>query len=116
MGLRVLVCGSRFYTNYRNVLEQLRKLNVELVIAGGCRGADYLAVEAAKECGFPYVEFPADWEKSGKAAGPIRNEKMLKEGKPDFVLVFHPDIENSKGSRHMLSLVKKAGVPFLIIA
>lgn len=116
MGLRVLVCGSRFYINYRKVLEQLRKLNVVLVIAGGCRGADYLAVKAAQECGFPYIEFPADWKKFGKAAGPIRNTQMLKDGKPDFVLVFHPDIASSKGSKNMLSLVKKAGVPFLVVA
>jgi hypothetical protein len=116
MGLRVLVCGSRFYTDYRKVLEQLKRLDVGLVIAGGCRGADYLAVKAARECGLSYVEFPADWQKFGKAAGPIRNAKMLKEGKPDFVLVFHPDIASSKGSKHMLSLVKKARVPFLIVS
>jgi len=38
---------------------------------------------------------------------------MLKEGKPDFVLIFHPDVENSKGPKQMLSLVKKARIPFL---
>ena len=116
MGLRVLVCGSRYYTNYRKVLKQLERLNLELVISGACRGADSLAVKAAKACGIPYVEFPAAWEKFGKAAGPIRNEKMLKEGKPDFALVFHSDIASSKGSRHMLSLVKNAGLPFLIVS
>ena len=116
MGLRVLVCGSRYYTDYRKVLEQLRKLDAALVIAGACRGADFLAVKAAKACSIPYVEFPADWQTFGKAAGPIRNIQMLKEGKPDFALVFHPDIASSKGSKHMLSLVKWAGVPFLIVS
>lgn len=116
MGLRVLVCGSRYYTDYRKVLEQLRKLNVKLVISGACRGADSLAVKAARTCGIPYVEFPAEWERFGKSAGPVRNVQMMKEGKPDFVLVFHPNIDSSKGSKHMLSLVKKAGVPFLVVA
>ena len=116
MGLRVLVCGSRYYTDYQKVLEQLRKLNVKLVISGACRGADFLAVKAAKVCGIPYVEFPAEWERFGKVAGPIRNAKMLKEGKPDFALIFHPDIANSKGSKHMLLLLKKAGVPVLLIS
>ena len=116
MGLRVLVCGSRHYTNYQKVLEQLKKLDVGFVISGGCRGADCLAVKAAKACSFPYVEFPADWQKFGKAAGPIRNIAMLREGKPDFVLVFHPNIDSSKGSKHMLSLIKKAGVPFLLVS
>jgi len=116
VGLRVLVCGSRYYTAYQKVLDQIRKLNATLVIAGACRGADLLAVKAAGACGIPYVEFPADWQKFGKAAGPIRNAIMLKEGKPDFVLIFHPDIANSKGSKHMLSLVKKSGLPFLIVS
>ena len=116
MGLRVLVCGSRYYTDYPKVLGQIRKLNAALVIAGACRGADLLAVKAAGACGIPYVEFPADWQKFGKAAGPIRNARMLKEGKPDFVLIFHPDIASSKGSKHMLSLVKNAGIPFLIVS
>ncbi len=116
MGLRVLVCGSRHYTNYQKVLEQLKKLDVGFVISGGCRGADHLAVKAARACGFPYVEFSADWQKLGKAAGPIRNIAMLKEGKPDFALVFHPDIDNSKGSKHMLLLLEKARVPFILIS
>jgi len=116
VGLRVLVCGSRYYTDYRKVLEQLRKLNAELVISEACRGADFLAVKAAKSCGIPYVEFPAEWERFGKSAGPIRNTKMLKGGKPDFALVFHPDVASSKGSKHMLSLAKKAGIPFLIVS
>ncbi len=116
MGLRVLVCGSRYYTNYQKVLEQLERLNVELVISGACRGADSLAVKAARACGITYIEFPAAWEKFGKAAGPIRNIAMLKEGKPDFALIFHPDIASSKGSKHMLSLIKKARVPFLLIS
>jgi hypothetical protein len=97
-------------------LEQLRKLDAALVIAGACRGADFLAVKAAKVCSIPYVEFPADWQTFGKAAGPIRNTVMLKEGKPDFALIFHPDIDSSKGSKHMLLLLKKAGVPFLLIS
>lgn len=29
-------------------------------------------------------------ERFGKSASSIRNAKMLKEGKPDFALVFHP--------------------------
>jgi len=73
-------------------------------------------VKAARACGFPYVEFSADWQKLGKAAGPIRNIAMLKEGKPDFALVFHPDIDNSKGSKHMLLLLEKARVPFILIS
>jgi hypothetical protein len=32
--------------------------------------------------------YEADWESHGRAAGPIRNAKMLIEGKPDYVIAF----------------------------
>ena len=86
----VLVCGSRFYSDYDKVYQCLNSMEgVSQVIAGGCRGADTLAARAAKACGYPFREFPADWRKFGKAAGPIRNQKMLDEGKPDLVVAFH---------------------------
>jgi hypothetical protein len=36
----------------------------------------------------PVIEFPANWKVYGRAAGPIRNMKMLLEGKPDLVVAF----------------------------
>ena len=116
IGLKVLVCGSRHYCNYRKIFTRLASMDISLVIAGGARGADTLAVRAAKECGVAYVEYRADWERYGKKAGPIRNQKMLDLGKPDFVLAFHDDIESSKGTKDMVSRVKKAGIPFEVVS
>ena len=31
------------------------------------------------------VTYPADWDKFGRAAGPIRNQQMLDEGKPNMI-------------------------------
>ena len=111
----VLVCGSRDYTDYAKVYQCLKSLDVSLVIAGGCRGADALAIRAAKACGYPFREFPADWQKFGKAAGPIRNQRMLDEGKPDLVVAFHEDLENSKGTKDMIRRAKSQGVPVRLI-
>lgn len=66
----------------------LDKLKVTAVIHGGCEGADMCAAQWATKRGIPAQEFAADWNKYGKAAGPIRNQRMLDEGKPDVVLVF----------------------------
>jgi hypothetical protein len=30
----------------------------------------------------------AEWERLGRKAGPIRNQRMLEEGKPDLVVAF----------------------------
>ena len=54
--------------------------------------------------------FPADWKQYNYAAGPIRNQEMLDSG-VDFVVGFHDDIENSKGTKDMLKKCAKAGIP-----
>jgi YspA, cpYpsA-related SLOG family len=111
----VLCCGSRYYSDYEKVVACLRSMDISLVISGGCRGADTLSVAVAKYYGIPFLEFPANWNKFGKSAGIIRNQKMLDEGKPDFVLAFHSDLQNGKGTLDMLRQVQKAGIPFKVI-
>ena len=117
----VLVCGSRFYSDYDKVYQCLKSLegvyrrSVTGVIAGGCRGADSLAATAARACGYPFREFPADWQRFGKAAGPIRNQQMLNEGKPDLVIAFHENPEESKGTKDMICRATSQGVPVRLI-
>ena len=59
----------------------------------------------------PYPAFPADWNRHHKAAGHIRNQQMLTEGKPTLVLAFHNNIMGSKGTRDMIKISMKAEVP-----
>lgn len=116
---RVLICGDRNWTNYEVIIKALSEVQqaegVELVIEGAANGADTLGKNAALQLGIPVAEYPALWGKHGRSAGPIRNTQMLKEGKPTLVLAFHPFIENSKGTKHMVEIAMKAGVPVKII-
>ncbi|WP_152966102.1 hypothetical protein [Pseudobacteroides cellulosolvens] len=73
-----------------------------------------MAVRAARQCGIKYIEYPADWQRFGESAGPIRNALMLKMEKPDLVLIFHDDLASSKGSRDMLSRAIKAGISYRV--
>lgn len=59
-----------------------------VVIHGGANGADALAEIAARKLGVRTIVFEAEWQKYGRAAGPIRNNRMITEGKPDFGLAF----------------------------
>lgn len=86
---------------------------VDCVIEGESRGADQLAREVAESEGIPVLPFPAQWSKYDRAAGPIRNQRMLEEGKPDFVIVFHDDLEHSKGTKDMVQRAIKAGLQVL---
>ena len=47
-------------------------------------------------------EFKADWDKFGRAAGPIRNAQMLREGKPDLVVAF----PGGRGTANMVAQAK----------
>lgn len=62
-----------------------------VLIDGDARGADRLAGEWARARGIENLKFVADWAGQGRAAGPIRNERMLREGKPDLVIVFRAE-------------------------
>ncbi len=112
--MKVLVSGSRFYRDYQKILAVVKSLDIDLLIAGGCRGADTLAVRDARQCGIRFIEYPADWKRFGKSAGPIRNQAMLDLEKPDLVLVFHEDLTKSKGTRDMILRASHAGIPFKI--
>ncbi len=82
-----------------------------ILIAGHAKGADTIAeMSALKRC-IPTFIFPANWEGHGKAAGPIRNRAMLKLGMPNIVVGFHANIAQSKGTRDMLNISKKSGIP-----
>jgi len=114
--VRVLVCGDRHWNDKDAIRRELKLIpDIELIIEGGAPGADTLAKEVADELNIPVLEFRAEWDKHGKAAGPIRNRKMLVEGRPDLVLAFHDDISKSKGTKDMINQARAFGVPVRII-
>lgn len=117
--MRVLICGSRDYDDRKTMLwfAGLFK-NGDVLIEGGAKGADTLARLTVEALGYwvPVEEYPANWEKYGRAAGPIRNKQMLEEGKPDVVLAFpSKSLEESKGTRNMVEQAVKAGVPTYVV-
>jgi YspA, cpYpsA-related SLOG family len=115
--MRVLVCGDRNWVDPAPIRRELRKLKRAsrkeplVVIEGAARGADNIAGAIALSMGCEVEAYPAKWEEYGRAAGPIRNKEMLVKGKPDLVIAFHPNIEESKGTANMVSQAQKAGIP-----
>ncbi|RQS39739.1 DUF2493 domain-containing protein [Burkholderia sp. Bp8990] len=109
--MRILVCGGRTFSDTKLLTDTLDGLAaergpIECIIHGAYRGADQLADTYARLRGLPCEPFPADWHKQGPAAGPIRNSRMLKEGRPDIVVAFKGD----KGTDDMVEKAKRAGV------
>lgn len=113
--MRVLICGDRNWVSYPIIYQWIyRNLPANAppstVIHGGARGADRMAGEIANTFGHKVLVYPAKWDKYGKAAGHIRNQQMLDEGKPDLVVYFHNNLAESKGTGGMVSRARKAGI------
>lgn len=111
--MRVIVCGSRTWDNPHPIWQSLERIAEQHpdaeIIHGAARGADSLADAAAKALGLKVTPVPADWEKFGKAAGPMRNKQML-DLAPDRLLAFRCPGQ-SKGTDHMITIARRAGVP-----
>lgn len=112
--MKILICGDRNWGSKFIIKKYLESFSPDLVIEGGCKGADRLAAEAANELGIPVKPMPAKWGLYGKAAGPIRNREMLDE-KPDLVLAFHFDIAGSSGTADTLFEADNRGIPYAVI-
>ena len=122
-----LICGGRDYLD-RDTLERTLTHLADVrgpftqIIHGAARGADTLAGEWGIRNKVPVRPYPAHWRHKagcemgcakviGPGAGPIRNEKMLAEWKPDLVIAF----PGGSGTTDMMRRAHAAGVEVLEI-
>lgn len=104
--MRLLVCGGRYFSDEAMMDHWLSGLHPTTICTGGARGAEELASQWAMEHGIPSVTFAADWDTPGRGAGPIRNQRMLDEWKPDVVLAF----PGGTGTADMVRRARRAKV------
>lgn len=114
--MKVLVCGGRHYADALTLGSWLGGIHKDTpiteIIEGGATGADFLARRFGDFANIPVLTFKvdkADWKSKSKAAGPIRNKKMLDEGKPDLVVAF----PGGNGTANMVEQARAAGVKIL---
>ncbi|MFE8916829.1 SLOG family protein [Streptomyces globisporus] len=116
----VIVTGSRDLEDEQKVFRALEDLWIDrvgplFVRHGACpTGADRFA---SIWCDFWTkgvfeIPHPANWEKFGKAAGPIRNREMAQAG-ADLCLAF--PLGESRGTWNCVNECKKAGIPVMVI-
>ena len=120
--MRLLVCGSRTWTDLPRLWEVLDRLVSEhgdgqvVLIEGDARGADRLAGQLARARGWRLERYPADWSREGRAAGVRRNARMLQQGRPDLVVAFTiGPLQQSRGTAGMVRRAQEAGVPVHLI-
>jgi len=117
--MKILVCGGRDFTDWEFFHDKMYWILFEIgdgakdttIITGAAKGADNLGIRFSHEYGTKLESYPADWTSHGKAAGPIRNQQMLDDGKPDLVVAFPGGV----GTADMIRRAIKAGIPVRMI-
>jgi len=107
--MKAIICGGRNFNDRTLIFESLdsihRSTPITIVVHGGASGADNLAGEWAKARSITCVVVKALWDVHGRAAGPIRNQKML-ELNPEMVIAF----PGGKGTADMTKRAANAGI------
>lgn len=114
---KIVIAGCRYYNNYKEAKEyidfcisEIRKQYSIVIVSGGCSGADMIGEKYAEENSFQVERYPADWDKYGRSAGPIRNRQMAEIC--DYVICFWDG--KSRGTKSMIEYAKKIGKPVMV--
>jgi hypothetical protein len=111
--VKTIIAGSRNFNDVNFLEKCMEEVRAEFpiteIISGGASGADALGEQwaFAQVDPIPIRVFRAEWDKYGKAAGPIRNGEMATYG--DLLVLFWDG--KSRGSKNMLESMKTLGKP-----
>jgi hypothetical protein len=115
--MRLLVTGGRFWNQREEAYKWLdmihEEMGVTVLIHGDAKGADRLCRDWALENNIETEAYPItkeDWRIIGNKAGPIRNQQMIDEGKPDMLMAFL----GGTGTAHMKRIAKKAKLDTIV--
>ena len=108
--MKVIICGGRNFTDYQYLNAYVKMvppwIEITEVVSGHADGADTLGEQWATKNNIPLKIFPADWERLGRRAGPIRNIEMSKYA--EGCIAFWNG--TSTGTKHMIGTAIKAGM------
>lgn len=110
--MKVIIAGGRKYQGDYvedfELLDKFRKENmITEVVSGGQSGADELGERWGRLKHLQVKRFPANWQKYGKAAGPIRNKAMAEYA--DAVILF----PGGAGTHDMFKKAKEYGLKII---
>lgn len=110
--MKLIIAGSRHLTSItRFDLESFTShfglFDIKEIVSGCCKtGPDNAAYWHAKHNAIEFKGFPAQWEKYGKMAGPMRNGQMAAYGDA-LLLVWDGESKGSASMKARMSAMKK---------
>jgi hypothetical protein len=111
--MKVIIAGCRNWeASRRRVGEVVEEsgFTITEVVSGSATGIDHSGEEWARYEKIPITYFPADWEKHGRAAGPIRNRQMAKYA--DAAIIFWDG--KSRGTLSMIREMRLEAKPYKV--
>lgn len=115
---RVIIAGGREFQDYALVkqkcdyyLQNKLQTDTVVIVSGHATGADSLGERYASEKGLSVELHPADWQRHGRAAGPIRNEEMASVA--DALIAFWDG--QSRGTKNMIDTANAKGLKVAIV-
>lgn len=116
--MRVLFSGSRKFVDPMPVNEALQRLArkavdpaMVAVVHGGAPGLDSLVDALGRSMGMQVEVHRADWNTHGKAAGVLRNQKMVELGAD---MLFAYPLPDGRGTQDCIARAVAAGIPTLV--
>jgi hypothetical protein len=106
--MRVIIAGGRNIHDYELVKAAIRESQFPIseIISGGAKGVDALGERYAEEMNIQLAIYYADWQKEGRAAGPLRNARMAKDGQA-LIAIWDG---KSRGTKNMIETATKRGL------
>ena len=106
--MKVIIAGSRTITDMAILVQAISDSGFAIteVVSGGASGVDTLGEQWADENGVGVRLFRADWDRHGKAAGPIRNCQMA--GYADALITLWDG--KSRGTQDMIYQARLKGL------
>jgi len=110
--MKTIIAGGRDVNDYALLLAAIEEANFTIteVVSGGAKGADALGEQYAESMNLTLKIYPADWEKNGRAAGPIRNRQMAEYGEQLIALWDG----KSRGTKNMIETATKKGLTIYV--
>lgn len=115
--MKIIIAGSRTFEIKKHP-EVEKRIDTLLcnqyqptIVSGTAKGADQYGERYAADRGYAVDRIPAKWDEYGKRAGFVRNHTMAAHA--DGAIVIWDGA--SKGSKHMIEIMKSLGKPVRII-
>lgn len=116
--VKIIIAGSRGITD-KSFVAGVIEMNpicppehITEIVSGHCpRGVDAIAEEIAQELDIPVQAFPANWDKYGRQAGPIRNQEMA-EYADGLIAIWDG---KSRGTKNMIIKAHAVSIPVYVV-